>query len=162
MVPKQTIQIQEDHEERTLWTWGRPSSPPTAVLLLSLLPVGHQHGCQSRTSAFWGIYEQFWTLVPRTPAGLHAKDSDDVTDKSTQHVWDKSWIYGRETGAVSDTDIISSLSHSGGRNGVRHVVCRSSVDVYTKGAPIVTSFGQFQFPVSWPANYWFYPILISF
>ena len=89
MVPKQTIQIQEDNEERTLRAWGRPPSPPAAVLLLSLLPVGHQHGRQRRTSALWRIYEQFWTLVPRTPAGLHAKDSDDVTDRRTQEIQDK-------------------------------------------------------------------------
>lgn len=82
MVPKQTIQVQEDHEERTLSARrGRPPGPPAAVLLLPLLPVGRRHGCQGRPSALGRVHEQLRTLVPRTPAGPHAKDSNDVTHK---------------------------------------------------------------------------------
>lgn len=80
MVPKQALQIQEDYEEWALWT-RRRASGPAAVLLVSLLPVGHQYGCQGGAGALWCIHEQFCTLVPRTPAGLHAKESDDVIDR---------------------------------------------------------------------------------
>lgn len=119
MVPKQAIQVQEDHEERALWTRGRPPRPPAAILLFSVLPVGHQHGRQRRAGALWRIHEQFCSLVPRTPAGLHAEDSDDVTDRSMQQFQDKLWIYtSKPTGAVRDTDIVKSLSHSGGQNNI--------------------------------------------
>jgi len=104
MVPEQTVQIQEDHEEWAVWTRGRPPGPPACVLLLPLLTVGHQHGRQRRASALWRIYEQFRSLVPGTPAGLHAEDSDDVT----QHLRIHLWIYASElTGAVRDTQTLS-------------------------------------------------------
>lgn len=119
MVPKQTIQIQEDHEERALWTRGGPPRAPTAVLIFSVLPVGHQHGRQGRAGALWRIHEQFCSLVPWTPAGLHAEDSDDVKDRRTQHFQDKLWIYtSKLTGAVRDTDIVKSLSRYGGKNNI--------------------------------------------
>lgn len=81
MVPKQALQIQEDYEEWALWTRRRASG--SASVLVSLLPVGHQYGCQGGAHALWCVHEQLCTLVPRTPAGLHAEDSDDVTD-----LWD--------------------------------------------------------------------------
>lgn len=83
MVPKQALQIQEDHEERAVWTRGRASGPATVLFLIALLPVGHQYGCQGGAGALWCVHEQFRPLVPRTPAGLHAEDSDDVTDRWT-------------------------------------------------------------------------------
>lgn len=118
MVPKQTVQIQEDHEERALWTRGRPPRPPAAVLLLSLLPVGHQHGRQRRAGALWGIHEQFCSLVPGTPAGLHAENSDDVTSQEDATLPGQMMDLYQQDGAVRDTDIVASLSHSGGKNNV--------------------------------------------
>lgn len=82
MVPKQALQIQEDHEEWAVWT-RRRASGPTAVFLVALLPVGHQYGCQGGAGALWCVHEQFCPLVPRTPAGFHAEDSDDVIDRWT-------------------------------------------------------------------------------
>lgn len=80
MVPKQTVKVQEDHEERSLWSRGRSPRPAATSLLLSMLSVGHQYGCQGPACPLWRIHEQFWTLVLWTSAGHHAKDSDDVTD----------------------------------------------------------------------------------
>lgn len=82
MVPKQALKIQEDHEEWPVWT-RRRTPGPAAVLLVSLLPVGHQYGCQGGAGALWCVHEQFRPLVPGTPAGLHAEDSDDVMDRLT-------------------------------------------------------------------------------
>lgn len=89
MVPKQAVQIQEDYEERALWT--RRGAPCTSSVLffLALLPVGHQHGRQRGTGALWSVHEQFCSLVPGAPAGLHAKDSDDVTVRRTRCLWDE-------------------------------------------------------------------------
>lgn len=88
MVPEQAFQIQKDHEEWALWTRRGALGPTASILLLAMLTLGHQHGCQRGTGALWWIHEQFCSLVPWTPAGLHAKDSDDVTDRKIYHLWD--------------------------------------------------------------------------
>lgn len=89
MVPKQAVQIQEDYEERALWTRRGAPCPSSVLFFLALLPVGHQHGRQRGTGALWSVHEQFCSLVPGAPAGLHAKDSDDVTVRRTQCLWDE-------------------------------------------------------------------------
>lgn len=53
-----------------------------------MFAVGHQHGHQRGTGALGGIHEQFCSLVPWTPTGLHAKDSDDVRAGKEEHIRD--------------------------------------------------------------------------
>jgi len=108
MVPKQAVQIQEDHEERAVRGAGGGPPAPTAVLGLPDLPGnaaplgltdGRQQGDAAGTLRRRGLHEHFRTLVPRTPppppapaaassaAGLDAEDSDDVIAASTTHFW---------------------------------------------------------------------------
>lgn len=62
-----------------MWTWRRTPCPSTSTILhLAMLAVGHQHGHQRGSGALGRIHEQFCSLVPWTPTGFHAEDSDDV------------------------------------------------------------------------------------
>lgn len=115
------------------------SSSPCSLWDISMAAKGapvHSGGYMNNFGHWYPGHQQ--DSMPRTQMMWQ-------TDRQrTQHVWDKSWIYGGElTGAVSDPDMISSLSHSGVRDVVWTVV------VYSRDAPIATSFGQIQFPVSW-------------
>lgn len=51
-----------------------------------MLAVGHQHGHQRGAGALGRVHEQFRSLVPWTPTGLHAEDSDDVRAGKEEHI----------------------------------------------------------------------------
>lgn len=51
-----------------------------------MLAVGHQHDHKRGAGALGRVHEQFRSLVPRTPTGLHAEDSDDVRE---EHIRDE-------------------------------------------------------------------------
>lgn len=79
MVPKQTIQVQEDHEERALRIGWRAQVGPAPDFRFSVHSLGHEHDPQRPTGALRRIHEQFCPLVSGTSAGCHAQDSTDVT-----------------------------------------------------------------------------------
>lgn len=53
-----------------------------------MLAVGHQHDHQRGAGALRRVHEQFHSLVPWTPTGLRAEDSDDVKAGKEKHIGD--------------------------------------------------------------------------
>lgn len=78
MVPKQAVQVQEDHEARL--ERARRRAPPHHEPHVTLLPwaVGRVHGEQRGAHSLQQLHEQFWALVPNPPPGHNSQTSDDV------------------------------------------------------------------------------------